>query len=123
MKFRKVSNRCLVTAIFTFAIWQMTPYLTALVCADENASAKPNDRAGSLRAIVSPLGLGEGSVIADVGAGRGRDTWVFAKIVGETGTVFAEEIVESMVKSLETEVKKRDLNQVRAVLGRTDDPC
>jgi len=123
MKFRKVSNRCLVTAVFAFAIWQMTPYLTALVWADENAAAKPNDRAGSLRAIVSHLGLGEGSVIADVGAGRGRDTWVFAKIVGETGTVYTEEIVENKVKSLKTEAKKRDLSQVRVVLGRTDDPC
>jgi len=67
--------------------------------------------------------LGEGAVIADIGAGRGRDTWVFAKIVGETGTVFAEEIVEDKVESLKTEAKKRDLSQVRAVLGRTDDPC
>jgi len=86
-------------------------------------SAKPNDRAGSVRAIVSHLDLGEGAVIADIGAGRGRDTWVFAKIFGETGLVFAEEIVESNVESLKTEAQKRDFSQVRSVLGRTDDPC
>ena len=60
---------------------------------DTSHLAKPNDRAGSIRAIVSHLSLGEGSVIVDIGAGRGRDTWVFAKVVGETGLVFAETMV------------------------------
>ena len=149
MKYRKVSNLCLVIVAFVFVIWQMSPHLITSVSADENRAAgpfasldsidnstkavsgepntlhiaKPNDRAGSVRAIVSHLGLGEGAVIADIGAGRGRDTWVFAKIVGETGLVFAEEIVESNVESLKTEAQKRDFSQVRAVLGRTDDPC
>jgi len=149
MKFRKFSKHCFVTAVFVFAIWQIPPHLITPVWAGENTtdgpvacldsrdnsakdvsggpnklcSAKPNDRAGSVRAIVSHLGLGEGSAVADIGAGKGRDTWVFAKIVGETGTVFAEEIVENKVKSLETEAEKKGLNQVRAVLGRTDDPC
>jgi precorrin-6B methylase 2 len=149
MKYRKAPNLCLVTLAFVFVIWQMTTHLIASASADENIaarpvaslesidnsrkevhgepntlySAKPKDRAGSVRAIVSHLGLGKGSVIADVGAGRGRDTWVFAKIVGETGTVFTEEIAEDKVQSLETDAKKRGLSQVRAVLGRTDDPC
>jgi len=149
MKYRKAHNLCLVTLAFVFVIWQMTTHLIASASADENRAArpiaslesidnstkevpgepntlystKPKDRAESVRAIVSHLGLGKGSVIADVGAGRGRDTWVFAKIVGETGTVFTEEIAEDKVQSLETEAKKRGLSQVSAVLGRTDDPC
>lgn len=84
---------------------------------------KPQNRAESISAIVRHLGLGEGSVIADLGAGRGQDTWVFARIVGEKGTVFAQEIVESQVKTLEEEASKRGLSQVRAMLGRSDDPC
>jgi len=149
MKCRKVPNLCLVTVALVFLIWQMKTHLIATASAAKNRaarpvaslesidnstkevpgepntlhSAKPNDRVGSVRAIASHLGLGKGSVIADVGAGRGRDTWVFAKIVGETGLVFAEEIVEDKVESLKTEANKRELSQVRAVLGRTDDPC
>ena len=149
MKYRKVSNLCLVTVAFVFLLWQMTTHLIASASADENKaarpvaslgsidnstkevfgepntlhSAKPNDRAGAVRAIASHLGLREGSVIADVGAGSGRDTWVFAEIVGQTGLVFAEEIAEYKVESLKTEANKRELSQVRAVLGRTDDPC
>ena len=148
MKSRKVPNHCLVAVVFLFATWQMPPHLIAPASADGKATArpivpldtideakdtpgasnklcstKPNNRAESVRAVVFHLGLGEGSVVADIGAGSGRDTWVFAKIVGEKGTVFAEEIVENKVKSLETEAKKKGLNQVHAVLGRADDPC
>ena len=89
----------------------------------EASAAKPKNRAESLRAILSHLGLGEGSVVADVGAGRGRDSWVFAEIVGKTGTVFSEEIFENNVKAIKKEVEQKGLTQVRAVLGRSDDPC
>jgi len=83
---------------------------------------KPKNRAESLRVLMSHLGLGEGAVVADIGAGSGRDTWVFAKIVGKTGTVFAEEITDSMVNSLQSEAANKELKQVQAVLGHTDDP-
>ena len=102
---------------------------TRLVLADSDGPnardvpVKPADRAASVRALVCHLGLGEGSVTADIGAGGGRDTWVFAGIVGETGTVFTEEIEQDKVESLKAEAKKRDLKQVQPVLGRSDDPC
>jgi len=90
---------------------------------DRSSVSKPKDRAESVAAILLHLGLGEGSTVADIGAGSAKDTWVFAKIVGETGTVLAQEIVESKVKTLEEEARKKGLPQVRAVLGRSDDPC
>jgi len=147
MKPKKAFNCCLVTTILIFPVLQMSLSVAALsrvgwktvalpvplsactspkdTAANSNASnpVKPANREDSVRALVSHLGLGEGSVIADIGAGGGRDTWVFADIVGKTGTVFAEEIEEKKVKSLKSETEKRDLNQVRAVLGLSDDPC
>ena len=148
MKFRKVLNRYLVV-VLAFAMWQITLHSVASVCSNKNAAvrpvapqdstentekglpeesgelrpAKPKDRTGSLHAIVSHLGLGKGSVVADIGAGGGKDTWVFAEIIGETGMVYAEEITENKVKSLESEAEKKGLSQVRAVLGCSDDPC
>lgn len=83
---------------------------------------KPKDRAASFAALLSHLGLGKGSVIADIGAGKGPDTWVLAALVGETGTVYSEEIGEGTVKALTSEAEKRGLRQVRAVQGRVDDP-
>ena len=90
---------------------------------DHAKSAKPGNRAESIRAVLAHLGVGEGSAVADIGAGKGTDTWVIAEIVGETGTVFAEEIGENTVTSLKKEAEKKGLAQVRAVLGRDDDPC
>jgi predicted methyltransferase len=43
-------------------------------------------------------------------------------VVGETGTVFSQEVVEGKVQSLKEESQKKGLAQVRAVLGRSDDP-
>jgi len=147
MKSKRDFNCCLMTTILIFPMLQMSSSVAASArvgrqsmamtvlllgstpakesVADSNASnpIKPTNRADSVCALASHLGLGEGSVIADVGAGGGRDTWVFANIVGKTGTVFTEEIEENKVKSLKTEAEKRDLNQVRPVLGRSDDPC
>jgi len=148
MKSRKVPNHCLVAVVFLFVTWQIPPYPIAPASADGKAalrsvaplctiheakdtpgasnklcSTKPNNRAESVRAVVSHLGLGKGSVVADIGAGGGKDTWVFAEIVGETGTVYAEEITENNVKSLRSEADKRGLAHVHAVLGRADDPC
>jgi predicted methyltransferase len=84
---------------------------------------KAKQRADSVRAIVAHLGLGEGAAVADIGAGDGPDSWTLADVVGERGTVFAEEISDSKVKKIKDEAEKRGLTQVRAVLGRSDDPC
>ncbi len=89
----------------------------------ETSAARPKNRAESLRAILAHLGLGEGAVVADIGAGRGRDSWVFADVVGETGTVFSQEILDNSVKAVKKEAEKKGLPQVRAVLGKGDDPC
>jgi len=90
---------------------------------EKAGSAKKKNQSKAVAAVLSRLGLGRGSVVADIGSGKGRYTWVFAKAVGKTGTVFAEDIADEQVKSLEKEAQKRGLRQVRAVLGRVDDPC
>ena len=88
-----------------------------------DSAAKAGQRTASLHAIMDRLGLGEGAAVADIGAGKGRDTWAFAEIVGPQGTVYSEEIAEGMVDSLKKEAQKRALSQVHATLGRADDPC
>ena len=149
MKSERVLNRYLVAVVSAFLMWQTTAHSASLAYAKTNAAteqsahqgsaeknvthlpaesdtsapAKPKDRATSVRALVSHLGLGNGSVIADIGAGNGKDTWVFAEIVGETGKVFAEEIAEDKVKSLKDSAEKKNLAQVIAMLGSSISPC
>ncbi len=149
MKSERVLNRYLVAVVSAFLMWQTMAHSAGLAYAKTNAAteqsahqgsaernvthlpaesdtsdpAKPKDRAASVRALVSHLGLGNGSVIADIGAGNGKDTWVFAEIVGETGKVFAEEIAEDKVKSLKDSAEKKNLAQVVAMLGSSVSPC
>jgi len=87
------------------------------------AAQKAKKRAEAVSRLAARLGLGKGGVVADIGAGSGPDTWVFAEVVGPTGKVYAEEITERLVKSLQGEAQKRKLPQVRAVQGRDDDPA
>ena len=89
---------------------------------DSQKAALPKSREEALGAIFSRAGLAKGAVVADVGAGSGLDSWVFAKLVGETGIVYSEEIGEKDVRSLDANAKKKWLSQVHAVLGKTDDP-
>ena len=121
MRDKRTFYRCLITTLLIFSALQISSCIAAP--SGENAkTVKPANRADSVRVLARHLGLGNGSVIADIGAGGGRDTWVFANIVGETGTVFAEEIDEKKVKTLKTEAKKRELGRVKPVLGRSDNP-
>lgn len=88
----------------------------------ESAPQRPKDRPAAIRALAARLEIGVGDVVADIGAGKGGDTWVLAEIVGPTGAVYCEEITENLVKSLQTEVAKRKLTHVHPVLGRDDSP-
>jgi SAM-dependent methyltransferase len=122
MRVRRACNRYVVTLILTFVALSVSP-CTAVSSRDGNKIARPANRADAVRALVSHLGFGEGSVIADIGAWGGRDIWVFAEIVGERGKVFAEEIDEDTVKSLKDSAEKKNLDQVTAMLGSSASPC
>lgn len=123
MKYRKEPHPCLPTVVIALVTCQIILCCTPVIWAGEDTKTKPGTRADSVRALVSHLGLGEGSIIADIGAGNGRDTWVFAEIVGETGKVFAEEIDEDKVNSLKESAEKKNLVQVISMLGSSTNPC
>lgn len=85
-------------------------------------AVRPPDRPASIRAIADRVGIGAGSTVADIGAGRGIDTWVFAERVGASGIVYAVEIGEDKVQALRDEADKRQQAQVRPVLGSPESP-
>ncbi len=86
------------------------------------AAERPADREEAIRALAEHLAVGEGSVVADVGAGRGVYTWPLAQVVGRTGVIYAQDIAERAIRNLQSESERRDLPQVQTVLGRVDDP-
>lgn len=57
----------------------------------------------------------QGATIADIGAGTGLFTWLFAQQVGEAGQVFAVDLAPGFVEHLQQAATQRKLPQVRAV--------
>lgn len=82
----------------------------------------PAKRAKAVRDLCGRLGIGKGSVVADVGCGKGQDTMVFAEVVGPSGKVYAEEIGQEMLDALAQKARERGWEHVVTVLGGTEDP-
>ena len=72
--------------------------------------------------VMDLLGVGEGSGVADIGAGSGWFTVRAARRVGARGSVYAVEINEDYIKHIEKRAAEESLPQIRAVLGKEDDP-
>jgi len=72
--------------------------------------------------LMDAMGLKEGMVIADIGAGRGRMTVFFADRVGEKGMVLANEINADALQYLENRCKRNGISNVRTYLGTVVDP-
>jgi ubiquinone/menaquinone biosynthesis C-methylase UbiE len=98
---------------------------TVLFAADRLQAAEfqvRTNRGEALKALCQRLDIGPGSTVADVGCGEGPDTMIFAAVVGEHGTVLAEEIDADKLKKVVENADKRGFHQVVPILGQSDDP-
>jgi SAM-dependent methyltransferase len=68
------------------------------------------------------LKLKPGDAVADIGAGSGYYTRRLAKLVGETGVVYAVDIQQEMLDLLTNKMAEAKLHNVKAVLGDIKDP-
>jgi ubiquinone/menaquinone biosynthesis C-methylase UbiE len=72
--------------------------------------------------IMDALGVGDGSIVADLGAGGGWFTIRLARRVGPNGIVYGEDVQLEMIEAITRRVEREGLKNVRTVLGRDDDP-
>lgn len=72
--------------------------------------------------IMDALKIGEGDVVADLGAGGGWFTVQLARRVWPNGIVYAEDVQTTMVEVLTQRAEREGLRNVRAVLGTETDP-
>jgi len=72
--------------------------------------------------IMDALGIGEASVVADLGAGSGWFTIKLAGRVGPNGMVYAEDIQRPMIQAIKIRVDRLGLKNVTTVLGKDTDP-
>jgi SAM-dependent methyltransferase len=68
-------------------------------------------------AIVQAVGLVPGMAVADIGAGTGLFTLLFAERVGPNGKVYAVDVSPPFLKHIAELAKKRGLDQIQAVRG------
>ena len=68
------------------------------------------------------LGVADGSVVADIGAGSGWFTIRLARRVGPQGLVFAEDVQKEMINAISRRVSREGLANVRPWLGQKNDP-
>ncbi|UCC72937.1 MAG: class I SAM-dependent methyltransferase [Gemmatimonadota bacterium] len=72
--------------------------------------------------VIAALAIGEGSRVADVGAGSGYFTEHLAAEVGAIGRVFAVDISQRALSQLRRLVEDQGLDNVEVVRGEPDDP-
>lgn len=68
------------------------------------------------------LGIADGAVVADLGAGGGWFTFRLARRVGPNGLVFAQDIQPQMIEAINRRLQQERLTNVRTVLGTPSDP-
>ena len=68
------------------------------------------------------MGIADGSVVADIGAGSGWFTIRLARRVGPQGIVFAEDVQQEMINAISRRVSREGFNNVKPVLGTINDP-
>lgn len=72
--------------------------------------------------IMDALRIGDGSKVADLGAGSGWFTIRLARRVGPNGVVYAEDIQRQMIEAISRRVKREGLANVVPVFGEPSDP-
>ena len=72
--------------------------------------------------IMDALGIADGAVVADLGAGGGWMEIRLARRVGPNGVVYAEDIQPQMIEAINRRMQHEGLPNVRTVMGTPTDP-
>jgi predicted methyltransferase len=84
--------------------------LGLLEAPDREAWQKPEQ-------IMDALGVAEGSIVADIGAGAGWFTIQLARRVGPNGVVYAQDVQREMLEAIRRRVAREGLQNVQTRLG------
>src|SRR6202142_3707682 len=71
--------------------------------------------------IMDALGIADGSVVADLGAGGGWFTIRLARRVGPNGRIYAADVQRQMIEAITQKVQRENLTNVITVLGTAAD--
>lgn len=72
------------------------------------------------RAIIDALDLKPGMAVADIGAGTGFFTLMFAEQTGSTGKVYAVDIAKDFLDHIRSQAEEQGLTNIMTVLNKDD---
>lgn len=72
--------------------------------------------------VMNVIGVKPGKTIGEVGAGHGYFTFRLAQRVGKTGKIFANDIDEKSLNSIEKSIEAEGITNVTTIRGKPDDP-
>jgi len=68
------------------------------------------------------IGVKPGMVIGEAGAGEGYFTFKLSRRVGETGKIYANDIVERVLDVIERRYEREGITNITTILGKVEDP-
>jgi ubiquinone/menaquinone biosynthesis C-methylase UbiE len=100
----------------------VTPFvLTVAVVSAPAAAQNAAQNAAEAERVVKALDLRPGTIVAELGAGDGGLTVLIARIVGDTGRVFSNEVNSDRVQQISRAVESAGLKNVTVVTGQAND--
>src|SRR5688500_13023206 len=96
-------------------------YLVAPLVARQDHQEAPRDQWQRAAEVFEAMGVGPGSVVADLGAGGGWFTTRLARAVGTSGRVYAVDVNPISLRELRDALPK-ELTNIEIVRGEENDP-
>ncbi len=72
--------------------------------------------------VMDAIGVKPGMVIGEGGAGEGYFTFKLSRRVGDTGRIYANDIVERVLGVIERRCDREGISNITTILGEIDDP-
>jgi len=72
--------------------------------------------------LMDSIGVKPGMVIGEGGTGEGYFTFKLARRVGNTGKIYANDIVERVLRVIERRCEREGITNITTILGEVEDP-
>lgn len=72
--------------------------------------------------LMDAIGVKPGMVVGEAGAGEGYFTFKLSRRVGESGKVYANDIVQRVLNVIDGRCKREGVTNITTVLGKVEDP-
>jgi predicted methyltransferase len=124
MVMKRLLTLTIVTVVLAVTATTTLAQHTRLFRPEDLSELEPPDRVEWQQPgkIMDALGIGDASVVADLGAGSGWFTVQLSNRVGPNGLVFAEDVQKPMIQAIKLRVDRLGLKNVRTILGTAADP-